>query len=115
MIIFLNGIARGRHQWQVRKIPWTTFFNGVVHTTNKQTVAPPTEGQYPTTASFSTHKWRDGAAIGFLKCRVPCEVAYFRHVTCIIPPCRAAAARSLETPRFVSFQTHVSSAPASSN
>jgi hypothetical protein len=61
IIMFLNGIARGRHQWQVRTIPWTTFFNGGVHTTNQQTVAPPTEGHYPTTASFSTYKWRDGA------------------------------------------------------
>jgi hypothetical protein len=61
IIIFLNGITRGRHQSHVRKIPWTTFFNGVVHTTNKQTVAPPTEGPYPTAARFSTHKWRDGA------------------------------------------------------
>src|SRR5919201_4252607 len=54
-ITFLNGIARKRHHSHVRKSPWTTFFNGVVHPTSKQTATPPPERRYPTDERFSTH------------------------------------------------------------
>jgi hypothetical protein len=37
-----GGITRRRHQSQGRKSPWTTFFHGMVHATNKLTATPPT-------------------------------------------------------------------------
>ena len=46
-ITFLNGIAQGRRQSQVRKDPWTTFFNGN-SITSKRTVTPSQETEEDT-------------------------------------------------------------------
>src|SRR5215468_5137466 len=40
IIIFLNGITQGCHQYHIRIHPWTMFFYGVI-ASSKPSVAPP--------------------------------------------------------------------------
>src|SRR5215831_1894147 len=40
IIIFLNGITQGYHQYHIRIHPWTMFFYGVI-ASSKPSVAPP--------------------------------------------------------------------------
>src|SRR5215831_13943736 len=40
IIIFLNGITHGCHQYHIRIYPWTMFFYGVI-ASSKPSVAPP--------------------------------------------------------------------------
>src|SRR5499427_4573573 len=40
IIIFLNGLTQGCHQYHIRIHPWTMFFYGVI-ASSKPSVAPP--------------------------------------------------------------------------